>query len=155
MPLVLSVLFSSGMLNLLLDLYHAKLSQDLHMNQGPLWHVEATGRIIKVFKKSIPLDIKIYDVSPSTSCPNSRVPINGYWLDTYYWTCTMPGSARTCTWAMAFLRLEQRHREAPGAVESVVLFNLEFWTVKQNLICVVEGICQCSCLGIDHSFLWI
>ena len=32
----------------------------------------------------------------------SVVPTNGFWLDTYYWTCIMLGSARSCTWPMVF-----------------------------------------------------
>ena len=31
----------------------------------------------------------------------SGLPSHGYLLDTYYWTCNMPGSFRPCTWAMA------------------------------------------------------
>ena len=30
--------------------------------------------------------------------PASGPPTHGYWLDTYYWTYTMPGSPRTCSW---------------------------------------------------------
>ena len=34
------------------------------------------------------------------SCLTSRLPGHGYWVDTYYWTYPIPGSARTFIWTM-------------------------------------------------------
>ena len=42
----------------------------------------------------------IYYVHPLPPHQTSGLPAHGYWGNTYYWTYTMPGSARTFTWAI-------------------------------------------------------
>ena len=89
--------------HLLLDLYHASFSEDLHMNYAcPL-----AGRSCrkstraKVLEKPMKFEFHIFDVCPCFPCLHSRMLAYGYQPDTHHWTCTMPGSGRTCTWAMA------------------------------------------------------
>ena len=80
-----------GLLNghLLLDIYHARLSQDLHMDIG----FSPTGR---------------------------------------------------------------RFRETQGAVRSLFFLSLSYGMLTEpHPKYVVVDICQCSCLGMDHSLLWI
>ena len=58
--------------------------------------------------------VHLYDVCPLPTLSTSRLPGHGYWLDTYYWTYTMPGSARTHTSAMVPLSRQQPQEEHQG-----------------------------------------
>ena len=59
---------------------------------------------------------RMYALLPSS--PHLRTPANGYWLDTYYWTYTMPGSARTCSWATGPLSGQRPKKTAPGQIST-------------------------------------
>ena len=69
--------------------------------------------------------------SPCFPNLTSGLPAHGYCLDTHSWTNTIPDSARNCTWAIAPSSEQQIHTRC---CEMVVLHELEFRSVEQNLI---------------------
>ena len=98
--------------HLLLNLYYARCSQDLYMSHGSSFAGRSYRKSTKAkVKVSIQLGVHIYDLFPSTSCPNSGLPTHGYQLYTYHWTYTMPCSTSTCIWVMASLQ-QQKAQES-------------------------------------------
>ena len=137
---------------LILDLHPTWFSQDLLMSHStPLaGRSHSNKHQAKGVWKSIPQRSMWVKNTTFTPCQPSKVPVHGYQLDIYYWTCTLPGSARNCMKSTPSLQWTL----SVGEHSFIWVWVFGCWT-EPHPEYVLVGICQCSCLQMDQSILCI